>query len=230
MPKRTLTLLLLLLAVLGYSQKQPPAKDRYPTFLLNYPALQKELQLSPVVVKKIAQIQKDGEKRYLAMISPKPTNPNQLTRPSLAQVQAEQAKTDDTIVALLSKQQKERLRQVGLQYGGMLALGDRRVFASLKITADQERKLREASIKEEKVYANVVRQASTTVHLSPKNPVSPKERMVQMAQARVKMMKALQKDAEKILTPTQVAQWKAMLGKPFPVETLYMPLVTKNVH
>lgn len=230
MPKRTLSLLLLLIASIGFAQTKPGLKDRYPTFLLNYESLQKELKLSPAVVKKIVQIQKDGEKRYLALISPKPTNPEQLSRPTLAQIQAQQAKTDDTIVALLSKQQKDRLKQVGLQYGGLFALGDRNTFSALKITNDQQKKLRDASIKEEKVYASVVREASTSTHISPKNPVSPKQRMVQMAQARVKMMRALQADAEKILTPAQVTQWKAMLGKPFPVETLYMPLVTKNVH
>ncbi|HWA83063.1 MAG TPA: hypothetical protein VG820_06505 [Fimbriimonadaceae bacterium] len=230
MAQRILILLSIFVAAFAGAQHQAAPKQRYPTFLLNYPSLQKELGLSPTVVKKIAQIQRDAEKHYLGMISPKPNNPNELNRPTMQQMLTQQEKRDDAIATLLTERQKERLKQVGLQYAGALALSDRTVFASLKITPEQEKKLRAASLKEQKTFSDEIRQATTTTHVSPTNPVPPKERMEQLSKARVKMMRAFQADAEKILTPPQVAKWKAMLGKPFPVETLYAPLVTKGVH
>ncbi|HVT14457.1 MAG TPA: hypothetical protein VHE55_19505 [Fimbriimonadaceae bacterium] len=233
MAKRILILLTIFIAAFAGAQGKPASrqahKERYPTFLLNYSSLQKELGLSPAVVKKIAQIQKDAEKHYLGMISPKPNNPNQLNRPTMQQMFAQQEKRDDAIIALLNEHQRARLKQVGLQYAGPLALGDRSIFATLKITPDQEKKLRAASMKEQKTFTDEIRQATTTTHVSPTNPVSPKQRMEQLTKARIKMMHAFQADAEKILTPAQVTKWKAMLGKPFPVETLYAPLVTKGV-
>jgi hypothetical protein len=222
--KRLLILLLLLAAALSFAQGAP---DRYPVFLLSYPSLQRDLQLAPATVKKINAIQQAAEKWYMAQISPTPGNPSSLHQPDFKAVQQHALQTEQQIVALLSASQKTRLRQVGFQYAGPLALTDPRIANQLGVTAKQNAALLAAGKKARSEFEAKMRDISTNTHLQPGKVDSVQAMTKKITAAKLAMAKSLNVSASQILTSNQMTQWKKMQGRPFPIEALYSQPVRK---
>ena len=228
MIKRILVLLTLCAVAMTQAQGTPKDRSRYPTFLVSgYPSVRKDLGLSDSVSKKIARIQSESEKRNLMMISPTPANPNQVHRPSFAEIQAAMSKTENSILALLSTKQKARLRQIGYQYAGGFGIGEPEVAQALHITAAQRTKLSEVGRKALISYSQAMKSVVKNPHVTQGKTKDPNITSKEFGTLRVKMMKVLDADVAKILTAKQLAQWRQMQGKPFPVATLYAPVMKR---
>jgi hypothetical protein len=191
----------------------------YPTHLLNYPSVQKELGMTNKDVLKLKATFAASQKRYLAMLSPSPSNPRDVRQPTLAQVKSELNRTESEVLVLLNTKQRARLRQIGYQSVGAFGLSSPEMVAQLKITEVQRGKLREASNRHRRQLQAKMNELVKPGHVSPKNP-APRMVKVKEVTAKLAMMKALSAEAEKILTRKQLAEWKAMQGRPFPIETL----------
>jgi hypothetical protein len=211
-----------LLAALG--QAQTAYRSPYPLFLLNYQTVQRDLGLSQTAVKKIGEIQKGYEKRNLAMLQPLPGAPDTIRRPSAADIESNMKNADTAKLALLSEAQRSRLKQIGLQYEGAFGLSEDSTRQALKLTAKQQTALKTAgvaAIKGFRAKTSLIVKVGTS---GPKKGHDPVGNMKRLAEARLAMMQQLDATAAKILTATQLAQWKQMKGKPFPVASLYVPL------
>lgn len=228
MKRSIFSLLILLTAICANAQRSAAPAAHLPIFLLNYPTVRKDLALSDSAARKIQKIQSESEKRYLQMLSPSASNPNEVRHPSQAQVQAETDKTEKTIVGLLNPKQKVRLRQIGYQYGGPFSIGEPEVAQALKITPAQKTKLSELGRKAILSFNQTLRSTITNAHVI-QGKSDPTGKAKQLARARVNMLKALGVEVAKVLTPQQMSQWNQMQGKPFDVAPLYEPVVKRTL-
>lgn len=224
MTRQLLIICGLLVACAAWGQKLP-APSPYPIFLLRYGPVKKDLGLTPQVSKKIEGIQNAAQKQLMAAMAPNVSHPNTTHAPTYQEMAAQAKKSDSSILALMSASQKTRLRQIGLQYAGVYGLQDPAIAGPLKITPDEHKRLMEAIKKRAADMGKTVQSLMPSTHLVP-GKSHPVDSMNRITNARIAMLKALDGDARKILTPAQVSAWTKMKGKPFPVEVLYGPYVS----
>lgn len=220
---RLSAIVILLLSMLGTASAQSRYRPAYPLFLLRYPSVQKELGLGFTVGKKLAQIQADYERRHMAMISPTASNPSVVRNPSAADLDANAKTADNQRLALLNAKQKVRLKEIGVQYAGGFGLGDPQIGGPLAITPEQQKKLQKASDIAMAAYKKKFNDLTRTNAAKPKESYLATNQM--LAQLQLNSLQDFNKVALKILTPTQVARWKQMQGKPFPLGPLFAPIV-----
>jgi hypothetical protein len=220
MIKPILFVVTLLACSLAGAQLPSIQVPEYQTFLLQYDSVQKELGISKAMALKMANVRAEARKTFMAVIQPATQSPTTQHHTPMAKVQAEVQKLDAKIVALLSTAQKARLKQIGLQYSGGFALADTRTAKALGISPEQQRKINMATLK---AIRSMKSSETTTRGNGFKNRANPRTALQHMAAERKKMLADLDADAVKILTPAQVASWRKMQGKKFPIETLFMP-------
>jgi hypothetical protein len=227
---RRLVLFVCLTAMAATVNAQRAPEKGYPTNLLSYPSVQKDLGLSVAASKKIADIERASQKRYMAMLSPSPSNPQNVKQPTQAQMMAELKRKDAELLALLNAKQKKRLREIGVQAMGAFALPAPELSVALSITPAQKKKLIEAGNAARKDYRNTTSRLVQPGHVTPKNQIARDKVGQQLIAARMQMFKKVDAAANAILTRQQKAKWQAMKGRPFPVETLLGPPKMPRAH
>jgi hypothetical protein len=221
--QRLSSFVVLLVAAGSVNAQFAPKQGGYPTHLLPYPAVQKDLGISAITAKKVAGIFRASQKRYLAMISPTPSHPNNVQQPTSAQVAAEVKRTEAELIVLLNAKQRARLREIGIQSVGAFGLTGGDLGATLKITPAQRKKLTDAGNRLRKEFQAKMNGVVKAGHVTPKNRTQLSETRQKLTEARFVMMRKLAAEAGKILTGQQMAQWRRLQGKPFPIETLFGP-------
>ncbi len=200
---------------------------QYRTNLLDYPSVQRELGLTNPVIQKVGKIRADSVRSQLRMISPTPSNPTQ-ARP----LNADQAlelirKTDQALLALLSPTQKGRLKQIGLQYAGVLGLFDNDVAQVLQITSAQRAKLLQAIKSRNEGFQKSFSNLMGNGHIIGRDPQG---NMKKITTAQIELHNKLVSDATAILTRSQVSVWHQMEGKPFAISALIGPREAPSIN
>jgi hypothetical protein len=158
------------------------------------------------------------------MISPSAGKPNQMRQPTLEWITNEMKRTDTQILAMMDAGQKARLKEIGYQYAGGFGLMEPAIAKTLGLTPDQLQKIgmaaRVMSIKHARENQNLVKPGSIV-----NQPHDPKVVTRLLAASRAKMEASFNVEAAKFLTRPQLAQWNRMKGRPFPVATLYYPVI-----
>jgi len=217
---RTVAILFaVLVGTLASAERKWITPPEYPLYLLPYASVQKDLQLSPAVVQKIAKVEADARQRQLKMLSSIEAGKQVAPIPRDEAV-AEMRTHDATLVALLSASQRARLKEIGLQAEGINGLVKPSMTKVLLLTPDQVTRLLQASRMRQMELRKLRADLIGNGHLSGKNP---KESANRLAAAQAKSIRIMDSDAEKILTAKQVKRWKGMMGRVFPIETLFLP-------
>ena len=197
----------------------------YPIFLLQYSSMQRELHLSRAVIAKESKLQSDAIQRHLRLITPDPSKPNTTRSLTPQQAQEEADRMESEAVALLSPAQKSRLREVGYQFEGAMGLLNPLVAQKIAVTAQERAKLQNAVRLRQQAYSKVLSISMPGIHATGTDPNVARKKV---AMGRLAMIRGLNVDAAKILSAQQLALWKKMQGKPFPIEPLYLELPKRN--
>ncbi|MBX3119679.1 MAG: hypothetical protein KF784_11480 [Fimbriimonadaceae bacterium] len=222
-------LLLFSMAVFGFAQSpaERPSALEVAIPLLNAKAVQTELKLTPAQVKKIDSLRQSIQDLIMSMN--KRSSP-----PSQSEVQAADKKMGGLmgqVLAVLSKTQQTRLRQIFIQQYGIFAIVAKDVKGLVGISAAQESKIRKIQEDADKKSKDLFEQRQVQIRAipQPKNPDSIKEReayhkkIEEMARkfeaedskTRLAWKKAAEAAALAVLTADQKKKWQAAQGPKF---------------
>jgi Spy/CpxP family protein refolding chaperone len=163
-----------------------------PMFLLGQPSVQKELKLSDEQIKKIKDL---SDKQREAMQG--------VARDERRAKMQELAKANNKAIGeILKPEQMKRAKQLALQQQGTRALSNPEVAKALKLTDDQQEKIKDIQAK--------AREAAGTGQRGDRSEEATKKR----AEAR----KATTEKVMGVLTPEQKTTLKDLQGEPFKFE------------
>jgi Spy/CpxP family protein refolding chaperone len=207
MSVRTLLLAIAAAWACGGSFGQMPGSGGLGAFdkLLQNGRVQKELNLTPEQVTKVAQRVveiHDKHKEELKKVASAPPRERQGTRAAINEAQSEAALA--SVKDILHPDQIKRLQEIHVQLRGAAALNEPRIEQALKITVDQKTRIRR--IREES--ARHAQQFLEQIH-----PTSLQDAMQKIAAYR----KDTLEKALAILTPEQRQLYKDLVGEPFDV-------------
>jgi hypothetical protein len=195
---RTLKWLVALTIPAVWAAAACPAEPHFPSgtvaklILLRQKSVQKELGLSPEVVRKIQEFtmkQFDAAEKAMKLAGEERTNRfKQLLK-----------EDKEFVAATLTPEQAKRLDQITMQFTGLRHLVRKKVIKSLNLTPDQVSKLKK------------LRQETVQKLRKAMEPTSKEQRRENFT----KLHKATRKKVAAILTPAQKAKVKAMIGKVF---------------
>jgi|GEM_PF-3720648 len=198
--------------------------SKYPVYLVHYPSVQKDLELSRAALEKLAALEKHQRQIQMNMITEVATSPNgrpqPLTPRARTQAGAEMLKLNAEMLAVLSPAQKARLKEIGLQSVGVDALRSPVIAALLNLNESQRTRLIASGDSHHQAYRKEMISLVGDGHIGAKNM---NENAQKLAVARRDMIVQLDADAAKILTAKQEKMWKAMEGRTFPIETIFVP-------
>jgi hypothetical protein len=157
--------------------------------LLRHEAVRKELQLSADQQAAFARLEQRWDKGFLEIGPPGP----KWDRRRLALAREQEAE----VAKLLRSEQLRRFKQLVLQSAGPSAFREAEVLAALKLTAEQRERIR--VIEAELFFAQ-----AESLHLGGP-PFKKYEELRAAAMERI----------QNVLTPTQAAQWREMIGRRF---------------
>lgn len=180
------------LLVVQAAQQMSPGQ--YKLTLLNYPAVQKELQITPSLAMKIrAHVTKTGADfdKVFAALGPKT---------SMDAMSAFFRQRDKEELELLTPKQRHRLAELTLQYGGAALL--RGPYLALGLSESQVAKIKAAE------------DASMKYMMQPQ-PGKGRSDLTDFRTRRLAREKALTTAAKSILTQKQWNTWVQMMGKRF---------------
>ena len=191
--------------------------DYVPTLLFN-PDVQKDMHMSAALVKQEQSIFMQQAMAMLPLVMGKqgkgggaagasPLGQGVDSKKVLDAVHAMMAK----VVEPLSAQQRARFHELTLQYIGPTALLEPKVVKQLVLTAAQQQKL-----------ATLITNSSERIRASIPGPGKSgfnAGTLTQMGQAQTQARAAQEHKLPSILTPAQLAKWRALQGKPLPSVT-----------
>jgi hypothetical protein len=194
-----------------------PNSDYVPTLLFN-PDVQKDMHMSPALVKKEQSIFMEQAMAMLPLVMNKqgkgsgaagasPFGQGADTKKVLDAVHAMMAK----VVEPLSASQRTRFHELTLQYIGPTALLQPKIEKQLGLTSAQQEKL-----------STLITTSSERIRASIRGPgtsgINP-NMLTQMGPAQAQARAAEERKLPSILTSAQLAKWKALQGKPLPSVT-----------
>ncbi len=200
---------------IGLAQMGPSFVPEYMPALIGIPEVAKELKVTPAQQAKIKLLRAEAQKELAEMLE----RSQNKTRPSLAQVQQKMEQGQIKALVALNSSQKVRLHQLTMQYLGAYALQSSNLVRALKITGKQLRELTSATAEALKNVQKTARQGGSGYRNLPNSDASK-----QYLKTRIDSIKSLNAKASQILTSSQSRRWKAMMGKPFPLDILYRPV------
>ena len=181
----------------------PGMMMRSPLFLLTQKAVQEELKLSDEQVQKAqAAI---GEQMRTAGPGLQGLEPDEAAK----RRKEMSAKADKVVAEILTPEQAKRFKQVRLQVQGVRAMSDPEIVKELKITDDQQRKIKEIQDDNQKEMRKLRQDAGAT--------------QKEMRERQEELRKSTHEKLMSILTDDQKTKWKEMTGEPFKGQLQFGP-------
>jgi hypothetical protein len=116
---------------------------------------------------------------------------------------------------ILTKEQRQRLKEISLQLRGGLALNDREVAEALQLTEEQRQKIQGIQLDEAKEMQRVAaKEMQGLLQVGP-NPQAMQNAFQRMAKKMEEMTKDTGDKLLALLTTEQKAKWKELTGKQF---------------
>jgi CRISPR/Cas system-associated endoribonuclease Cas2 len=169
--------------------------------LLKQIPIQKDLQLSSAQNKKLKSFIAKEQKDLQALVRIMPMHRQQKAD------EMNQA-NEESLQELLTQDQSNRLTQIALQKKGAVSLSDSEIVSALKISYDQQGKLK--AVQQESA------KETTKLQQMSANPQYYQSRMPDIKKRWEKLQKDTQEKLLNVLTVEQRNQWQEMIGEPFP--------------
>jgi len=186
------TILALWSATIRAADRAVPEEGALEVMLLRQQSVQKELKLTPDEVEKIH--------KHCSAQWAKAEQIAKLSEPERDRKFEELTKENDRFVeSTLKKPQRERLREIMLQFAGLLCLSRQDIATEVGLTAEQKQKLPQLQ--------KAARHEMEEVIHDTKN----EEKRAKLRELRETSRKRVQE----LLTDAQKAKWKQMTGNPF---------------
>ncbi len=178
--------------------------------LLTQMEVQRDLGLTRDQLKKLTEAQGRQQKNVQRLMTQAPLGAGVASDTFLKKIEELHADAEKAVDDVLTEAQSKRLKEIVLQQRGPLALSDPEVAEALKLTDDQQDKVRSI----EADAAGQMQQATAKVMETFPQGAAAFRAMQQLP----KQIEALQKETGKrlldVLTDEQKAKWKDLMGKP----------------
>jgi hypothetical protein len=178
-----------------------------PQFSIFLPEVQKELKLTAEQKQSLQEMLNgagQGFAQFMQTVAPLPPDQRE---PKLQQFRQEANRAVGAALGqLLKPEQHQRLRQIVLQQEGLFAVGNPEVGGELKLTEDQQRRVTALMEETQKRFQALQEKAQAA-----KDPAA-------IHQEAARIRKEQEGKIEELLTTTQRARWKEMLGPPLPLK------------
>jgi hypothetical protein len=168
--------------------------------------------LKQIPIQKDLQLSSEQNKKLKSFIAKEQKDLQSLVRivPMYRQQKADEMNqaTEESLQDLLTQDQSNRLSQIALQKKGTVSLLDSEIVSALKITYDQQGKLK--AVQQESA------KETTKLQQMSANPQYYQARLPDVKKRWEKLQKDTQEKLLNVLTVEQRSQWQEMIGEPFP--------------